>query len=70
MFDYIAFKKYLEDNGLKQRFVAQQVKITDAVLSAILTGRTKCSLENYVTICQTLSLPFGSFIKDTPIQFS
>ena len=64
MFDYIAFKQYLDDNGIKQKFIAQQAQIADTVLSSILNGRYKCSLENYVNICRALALPFGSFIKE------
>lgn len=67
MFDFVAFKKYIEENGIKQKFVAQQAQIADATLSAIATGRVKCSLESYVAICKALSVPFGMFL-DTDIQ--
>lgn len=63
MFDYTAFKQYLEDNGYKQKFIAQRAGINEAAFSAIVTGKIKCSLENYVGICKALDLPFGSFIN-------
>ncbi len=63
MFDYIAFKKYLDDNGYKQKFVAQKANINETNFSAIVTGKNKCSLENYVAICQALKLKFGTFIN-------
>lgn len=62
MFNYSAFKQYLDSNGLKHKFIAQQANLTEAAFSAILTGRSNCTLNNYVTICRILNLPFGSFL--------
>lgn len=64
MFDYIAFKEYIDKAGLKQRAVAQKAEMTEAMLSAIVNGRAKCSLENYVNICKALKVKFGTFIND------
>lgn len=64
MFDCAGFKNYLEENGYKQKFIAAKINVTEASLSAILTGRMKCSLETYVNICHALEIPFGKFIKD------
>ena len=68
MFDYIAFKKYLDDNGYKQKYVAQKANINEANFSAIVTGKNKCSLENYVAICQVLQVKFGTFINADELQ--
>lgn len=71
MFDYVAFKNYLEENGYKQKFIAQKINLTDAVFSAIVTGKTRCSLEAYVGICKTLMVPFGTFLNtDDSTQLS
>lgn len=63
MFDYVALKNYIDENGIKQCFVAQQAKLSDTLLSAIVNGRTKCTLDNYINICVALSVPFGTFIN-------
>lgn len=63
MFDYSALKKYLDDNGYKQKFIAQKVEVSEATLSLILLGKAKCPLETYVSICQVLAVPFGKFIN-------
>lgn len=65
MFDFVGFKKYLEENGYKQKFVAQKANINETAFSAIATGKIKCSLENYIAICQALSVPLGKFISNT-----
>ncbi|MBR4641546.1 MAG: helix-turn-helix transcriptional regulator [Selenomonadaceae bacterium] len=64
MFDYVAFKSYIEENGLKQKFLAQRLGVSEQTLSGILSGRVKCSLEIYVGICRALSLPLGKFINE------
>ena len=63
MFDYNGLKEYLENNGIKQSFVATKINISPAMLNAILTGRVKCSLESYVAICKTLDFPLGKFLR-------
>lgn len=68
MFDYVAFKKYLDDNGYKQKYVAQKANINEANFSAIVTGKNKCSLENYVAICQALKVKFGAFINTDELK--
>lgn len=65
MFDYEALRKYLEDNGLKQKFISQKTGIAESTLSAILSGKRKCSLDEYITLCQSLSVPFSTFINSS-----
>ena len=69
MFDYIAFKNYLAERGIKQSFIAQKIGISDGVMSALTVGRIKCDLEKYVDICKALAVPFGTFlnIDDSPL---
>lgn len=62
MFNFAKFKKYLEDNGIKQSFIAEKIGVTTSKLNMIVTGRINCSLSNYVDICHVLKLPLGSFI--------
>lgn len=64
MFNYVAFKQYLNENGIKQKFIAQKTDIREFTFSAIVTGKIKCSLENYVNICKALEVPLGTFIDD------
>ena len=66
MFDYVALKKYIDDTGLKQKVFAQKAMMTQATMSAIINGRVKCSLDNYVNICKALAVPFGTFINEEP----
>ena len=63
LFDYIALKQYLDDKGLKQKFIAEKTGISEAALSSILMDKRKCSLDEYIKLCQFLNVPFMSFIK-------
>ena len=63
MFDYDALRKYFDDNGLKQNFIAQKIGIIESVLSAILNGKRKCSRDEYIKICQILAVPFVTFVN-------
>lgn len=67
MFDFVAFKKFIEDNGYKQKFIAQKADVSEAMFSAILSGKAKCSLETYVNICKTLEVPLGTFLRNPDI---
>ena len=62
MLDYQGCKEYLAAKGYKQKFIAQQVGVSEATLSDVLSGKRKCSLEMYVNLCSALALPFGKFI--------
>ena len=64
MFDYIALKQYLDDKGLKQKFIAEKTGISETALSAILAGKRKCSLDEYIKLCQFLAVPFMSFTNN------
>lgn len=39
-------KEYLEDNGIKQCFLAKKLKVSQAMLSTWLNGRTVPSMQN------------------------
>lgn len=67
MFDFVAFKKFIEDNGYKQKFIAQKADVSETALSSILSGKAKCSLETYVNICKALDVPLGTFLCDPDI---
>ena len=67
MFQYWRLKQFIEERGLIQKFVAQKTGIEEVALSNILNGRQRCSLENYVKLCNFFNVPFDSFI-DTVVE--
>ena len=62
MFQYWRLKQFIEERGLIKKFEAQKTGIEEVALSNILNGRQRCSLENYVKLCNFFNVPFDSFI--------
>ena len=47
-------RKYIDENGLKQSYVAEKAGINNAVLNAILNGKTKLTVERLEIISKAL----------------
>jgi transcriptional regulator with XRE-family HTH domain len=57
-------KKYLEEHGIKQSFVADKVGLTASQMSDIcIKDRTIYCLV-YYKICKVLNVPLESFLED------
>ena len=50
----VQIRKYIEENGLKQVYVARKAGIDEGVFNAILCGRTKLSVERLQAISKAL----------------
>lgn len=56
-------KAYLDENGIKYSFVAEEAGIAANVFSAIINGKRKITAEEYFTICFILKLDAGYFAE-------
>ncbi len=68
MFDRSAVKKMIENNGIKQKAIAEKAKITERQFSLILSGKRKCDIDEYVRICMALNVPITTFIIENVKQ--
>lgn len=68
--DTQALREYIDENGIKHNFIAKQIGTTRYNFSYILSGKTRCTLENYVAICNALDVPIGKFLKNGVLQTS
>ena len=57
-------KKYLDDNGIKQTFLAQKSGLTDSIISDICIHDRKIDCIEYYRICKALNLPLDYFLRD------
>ncbi len=48
-------KKYLEENGIKQNYVARKISCNSKTFNNILNGRIKCDAELLKKICLVLN---------------
>lgn len=47
-------RQYIDENGLKQSYVAEKAGINNAVFNAILNGKTKLTVERLELISKAL----------------
>ena len=58
-------KEYISQKGLKLGAVANKAGIPLNTFSAIVNGKRKITVEEYVRICAALGVPFEQFIPQT-----
>ena len=56
-------KAYLTENGIKQSFLSEKTDIPDAILSKMLAGQRKITVEEYYSICQALKVQMSIFLN-------
>lgn len=57
-------KKYLEEHGIKQSFVADKVGLTASQMSDICIKDRSIDCLVYYKICKVLNVPLESFLED------
>lgn len=57
-------KAYLEENGIRQNFVAEKAGISDSIMTAILAGTRRIEIMEYYRICTALKVDMMTFIAD------
>ena len=57
----IKVKQYLDEKGIKYSFLSEKIGIPMNVLSPLLNGKRKMSVEEYFLICNALELPVYTF---------
>lgn len=56
-------KNYLEDKGIKQRFVADKAGLTVSAMSDICNEKRKVDAVEYYMICKALAVPLDFFLE-------
>lgn len=56
-------KKYLEENGIKQAFVAEKIGIGASQLNRVLNTGRKIDCVTYYKICRALNVPLEYFME-------
>lgn len=57
-------KKYLEEHGIKQKFVAEKAGIQENVFSMMLNGQRKMYVEDFYSVVKALNLDVNEFFKE------
>ena len=59
-----AIIKYLEDKGIKQSFLSYKTGLSTGAISAILRGKQKLLIDDYIAICKALDVSLQFFIDN------
>ena len=54
-------KKYLDEKGIKYSFLSEKIGMPMNLLSPLLNGKRKMSVEEYFTICEALGVSVDTF---------
>lgn len=58
-------KAFIDENGIKQGFVAEKAGLTASNMSDICKGRVKSiDCGTYYKICKALNVPFEKFLEE------
>lgn len=57
-------QKYIQEHGIKQNFVAEQVGLTRQALSVMFQRDSKVDAVTYYKICKILNVPLETFLED------
>lgn len=55
--------EYIKSNGIKQKFIAEQLMLSDKAVSDIMSGKRKILAEEYYVLCKTLGVPMTYFFE-------
>lgn len=61
---YQKVSKYINDNGIKQKFVSEKTGIPENVLSMILNGKRGMTADEFVEIVIALNTDANKFINN------
>lgn len=61
--DFLELKRYIEKKGLKQKALSEKSGIPEVQLSLILSGKRKCEVGEYASLCEALEVKIERFIK-------
>jgi len=54
---------YLNEQGIKKKYVAEKTGISENALNLVLNGKRRLLADEYVKICNALNVPFDRFIS-------
>ena len=57
---------YVKQNGIKQKFIADNIGLSPSAVSQMLNGEREISAEEYVNICRLFNLSCDYFVNVIP----
>jgi transcriptional regulator with XRE-family HTH domain len=57
-------REYIVGKDLSQKIIAENMNISEARLSLMLTGKRRMTVDDYLAICKAISVPPIRFLND------
>jgi DNA-binding Xre family transcriptional regulator len=61
---YREINRYIEENKISQKMLAQKADMTEVALCLSLNGKRKLLADEYIKICNALCLTYDKFTED------
>ena len=55
---------YVKNNGIKQKFIADNIGISPSAVSQLLSGDREISAEEYISICNLFNVSCDFFVSN------
>lgn len=62
---YEAIRNRMEENGIKQVFVAEKAQISPTLFQRSLDGKRKIPADEFIRICRVLNMDLADFSEQT-----
>ena len=63
MFHIEKLRRYIAESGIKQKAIARKAGMSESAFSLIMTGKRKCTAEEYAKICAALGVGAEMFME-------
>lgn len=60
----VNIKKYAQEHGIMNRFLAEKAEVPNGKMSLILNGKQEIGVLEFFKICEALNVPAETFVKE------
>lgn len=62
---YARMKAYIDEKGISQKLMAENMDTTESRISLLLNGKRKMTVDDYVRACKAIAVPPTKFLDES-----
>ena len=62
---YVRMKAYIDEKGISQKLMAENMDTTESRVSLLLNGKRKMTVDDYVRACKAIAVPPTKFLEES-----
>ena len=62
---YARLKAYVDEKGISQKLMAENMNTTESRVSLLLNGKRKMTVDDYVRVCKAIAVPPTKFLEES-----